>query len=488
MSTTVQERDALIKDLAAECVYDPLKWVLAIYPWNKPGTFLEDEAGPDEWQVEVLQAIGQELLLVDSGKGMTNAAQVAIGSGHGTGKTALEAWIIQWWLSTRRAPAMNVTAGTDTQLRTKLWRELSKWHAVSANKDWFEWTATKFAMKEHPLSVANAIPWSEHNAHAFAGLHEADPAAIFEEASVISDIIFSTQEGAFTTPGGLWLVVGNLTEPSGAFYDCFERNKKYWRTFTIDARRARKADKVRIAQWQDQYGEDSDFFRVRVMGLPPRGGETRLFTADLIDNAVRREVAEEWIHDETAIVMGIDPAGGGANLTAIVVRRGPLVKAEWIIRYSESNHMRNASLIAGYLAKFKPDYAFIDGHGLGKGIFDRLMDLGYRNVMAAYGGDRSAVTDKLNYFNPRSEWWGRMADWLLVSHVPPDRDLRDQLLRQPMSRSQMRLQLMAKDEMRKQNIESPDTADALALTFAEIVSVKRNFTSVAMEGGIPVFT
>lgn len=485
MLSSVEMADTELKEFAAECYYDPLKWVLGIYPWGKPGTFLENESGPDEWQCDALRAIGEELLLVDTGQHITNAAQIAIGSGHGTGKTTLEAWVIQWWFSVRRDPAANCTAGTETQLRTKLWRELQKWWLVSGNKDWFTWSATSFKMKERPIAAANAIAWSEHNAQAFAGLHEGDVLVIFEEASAIADTIWDTQEGALTTPGALWLAVGNLTEGSGKFYDCFNTNRKYWRPLNIDSRNAKKADKRRIAQWADQYGVDSDFFRVRVMGLAPKGGDQRLFTIELIDAAVRREIEEDWLHDETPLVMGIDPSGGGAAATAVVLRKGPLIKEEWIIRFSESNHMRCASILAGLLSKFRPDYAFIDAHGIGKGIFDRLQQLGYHNVIAAYGGDKSAVEDKLNYFNPRAEWYGRVAQWLQVSKVPNDKDLRDQLLRQPMERRQGKLQLMSKEDMRKIGLDSPDTADGLSLTFAELVSVRRTSSSIAIEGGMP---
>jgi len=473
-------------DFSADCYYDPLTWVLGIYPWTKQGTFLAKEPGPDVWQIEALRAVGTEALLVDTGRAATNAVQMAIGSGHGVGKGALLSWVIPWWLSTRLRPRMNCTAGTDTQLKTKLWREINKWNSVAANGHWFSWAAQSFKLRENPLAVADAIPWSENNPHAVAGLHEGDPAVIMDEASTVADIIWTTLEGAFTTPGGLWMACGNLTEPSGKFYDCFKSNRKYWLTFNIDARTARKADKVRIAQWQDQYGEDSDFFRVRVLGQAPKGGATRLFTAELLDAAVARVIEEDWLHDETPLVMGIDPSGGGEAVTAIALRRGPILKE--IIRFSESNHMRCASLIAGYLSKYKPDYAFIDCHGLGKGIFDRLKQLGYPQVMEAYGGDRSAVVDKLNYYNPRAEWWGRMAEWLRVSKIPNDRDLRDQLLGQPMERRQMRLQLMSKDDMRKLGLVSPDTGDSVSLTFAELVSVKRGATSVAIEGGLPAFT
>jgi len=282
-------------------------------------------------------------------------------------------------------------------------------------------------------------------------------------------------------------VVGNLTEPSGPFYDCFVRNKKYWVTYNIDSRTAKMADKTRIAQWLDQFGEDSDFFRVRVMGLPPRGGGTRLFNPDLIDRAVGREIEDSWIHTEVPLVMGIDPAGGG-NLTAIVLRRGPLIKPEWIIRFSESNQMRVAGLIASYLSKFRPDYAFIDAHGIGKPIYDRIKDLGYPSLIPAYSGDVSATQDRLRYANPRAEWCGRLAEWLQVSKIPPDRDFRDQMLSQPMETRNMRLQLMSKADMRKHGLESPDTLDAAMLTFAEIVNVKRDSTSIALAGGLPEFT
>ena len=477
--------DELVQ-LAAECVYDPLTWVMGNYPWGEPGTFLEHEPGPDDWQIEVLNEIGEEMRRVDRGETYMNTAQFSVGSGHGTGKTALESWIIQWFLSTRESPAGTATAGTETQLRTKLWRELAKWHSVSSNKHWFDWTATAFRLVEDPVKWGiNAIPWSEHNAAAFAGLHEGNVLGIFEEASTIPRIIYETMEGAFTTPGGLWLLVGNRTDATGYFNDCFGRNKKYWRNFTVDARTARKADKKRIQQWKENYGEDSDFFRVRVLGLPPKGGGERRITVDMIEAALAREMLEDWLHDETPLVMGIDPAGGGVSKTSIVLRRGPLVKREWIHRFSESNQMRVASLIGAYVSKYKPDYAFIDAHGIGKPICDRLHQLGYRSVTPVYASDRSAVVEKLRYFNPRAEWWGRMADWLKVGSMPDDQELRDELLAQPMEERQGRLQLMSKVEMRETGLQSPDTADALSLTFAELVSTRRDALPLGKDGPLP---
>lgn len=481
--------DDLLVEIGERCLYDPYTWVCTMFPWGEPGTFLEQFDGPDEWQTEALQRIGKRLRSAALESDGISTAQVAIGAGHGVGKSALMSWIILFWMSTRPNPAGSVTAGTESQLRTKLWRELNKWLSLCHCGHWFEWTATSIRMKTDAVKWnLNAIPWSESNPHAFAGTHEASVFMGFDEGSTIADIIFETAEGAFTTPGGLWLVFGNRTSPNGKFNEFFTRPNKFWDTMLVDARTARMANKAKIQEWKERYGEDSDFFRVRVMGEAPKSDGTRIITVDDVEAAVGREIHEEWLGD-VPLLMGIDPAGGGASKSAIVLRRGPLVKDEWIIRFSEANQMRVVSIIAHHLSRYRPDYAFIDAHGIGKPIFDRLVQLGYHQLIPVYGGDVSAVQEKLRYFNPRAEMWGRMAEWLKVSSIPGDRELKEELLAQPMDRDRrLKLVLMSKDEMREKGIPSPDTADALGLTFAEIVNGRRMRDDVSDDDALPDVT
>lgn len=479
----MREVDEELIRIGEACLYDPYSWVLAVFPWGEPGSFLEQYDGPDEWQTEFLLAVGEELRAAALQMDGKSTAQLAVGAGHGVGKSACAAWLILFFACTRPNPAGVVTAGTQTQLTTKLWRELNKWLSISAVSHWFDWQATSLKLKADPAKwQINAIPWSASNPHAFAGTHEDNVFMLFDEGSTIDDVIFETAEGAFTTPGGLWVVFGNRTAASGRFNSFFVKPSRFWRTMIVDARRARMANKNKIREWAELYGEDSDFFRVRVMGQAPKGGDTRIITVDDIDGAVRREIHEEWLSSEVPLIMGIDPAGGGASKSAIVLRRGPLIKKEWIIRFSESNQMRVVSIIAQHLSRFKPDYAFIDAHGIGKPIYDRLAQLGYHQLIPVYGGDVSAVQEKLRYFNPRAEWWGRLAEWIKVSSMPDDREARDELLAQPMDRdSRNRLVLMSKQEMREKGIASPDTADAMSLTFAEIVGHKGGMDHGALD-------
>jgi hypothetical protein len=53
--------------------------------------------------------------------------QVAVASGNAVGKTALLSWLILWSVMTFEDCLGVVTAGTEPQIRTRLWGELSKW-------------------------------------------------------------------------------------------------------------------------------------------------------------------------------------------------------------------------------------------------------------------------------------------------------------------------------------------------------------------------
>lgn len=468
--------------------FDPWGYALAMYPWGQPGTpYANWPDGPDTWQSTVLRDIGTHMYAVEMGRTPAPTTQVAVRSGHGVGKSFLVQLILQWFLATRANPQAVVTAGTKTQLETKLWRELNKNYVHALNGHWFEWQATSFSLKgEGKLWAANAIPWSRDNAAAFQGTHEQDVLGIFDEASSIHDEIWEAFEGAFTTRGGLWLAFGNPTDGAGRFAECFGKFKHRWLTYTVDARTAKAADKSKLQEWVDDYGEDSDFVRVRVRGLPPKSSDTGLISASLVADAVGRDIVEDFIPTTLPRVCGIDVAHGGASRTALVFRRGPLVRPEDIIRFSESNHMMLADKIAAILSRRRPDAAFIDAHGAGKGIYDRLVQLGYSNVIPCYAGDRSAVLEKLVYYNPRAEWWGRMAMWLAESKIPDDNDLREELVAQPLAKDQsLRRKLMSKDDMREIGLPSPDTADALALTFAQNVAPVRVPGVGSAAGGLP---
>ena len=120
---------------------------------------------------------------------------ISIASGHGIGKSAEMGMLLNWGMSTCEDCKVVVTANTDNQLRTKTWPEISKWFRLAINRHWFNITATKVASvdPDHTDSwKADAVPWSEHNTEAFAGLHNKGKRIIliFDEASNIADKVW----------------------------------------------------------------------------------------------------------------------------------------------------------------------------------------------------------------------------------------------------------------------------------------------------------
>lgn len=457
--------------ISTQCIYDPLSYALAVYPWGKPGTPLADWDGPDVWQATVGRDIGEHMEAIATKQIDSATTQVAVRSGHGVGKSAfLGGVIIPWFLATRKNPQVVVTAGTETQLRTKLWREVAKWKRLARNGHWFDWRATSFSIAGEGVRwAANAIPWSVHNPDAFQGTHEQEVLVIFDEASSIEDIIWESTEGAFTT-SGLWVCFGNPTKAVGRFADCFGKFKHRWLTYTIDSRQAKAANQNKNREWIEDWGEDSDFVRVRVLGLPPKSSETGLFTASMIEEALARDIREHLLPYTLPKVCGID-IGAGVAKTVLCFRRGPLVRPQDIIKFSDANLMSVADRIATILARERPHVAFIDAHGIGKAVYDRLVQLNYTNVIPVYGGDRSRVVERKVYYNPRAEWYGRAARWITESKIPDDSDLRDELLAQPAYYTDLHLlKLMSKEDMREHGLPSPDTADALSMTFAQTVA------------------
>ena len=458
-----------LQEHIARFVYDPYGFVLFVFPWGEKGTPLENESGPDEWQTMVLKDLGAALLGGDS----AGAIQVALRSGHGIGKTALIAWLIIWFISTRPNPQIPVTANTKEQLNSKTWRELAKWHRLAINSYWFTWTATKFYHNDYSETwFSTAIPWSKERSEAFAGTHEKYVLMIFDEASAIEDIIWEVAEGAMTTPGAIWVVFGNPTRNTGRFFECFNRLRGRWKTYEIDSRTAKMTDKEQIAKWADDYGDDSDFFRVRVKGKEPRAGFRQFIGTEVVELAAQRKLHPD-VYRHAPIVLGCDVADFGDDLSTIYVRQGRAtlelnkhrprsMDVQWTMTF--------ADLIAQCFDKHNADMVFVDAVGLGLGVADRLIQLGYP-VFKVYAG--ASPNNDREYFNKRVEMWAAARDWLTDASIPDDVDLKKDLTGPEYGFSAKgQFQLEKKADMKSRGLASPDCGDGLAMTFASPVYPK----------------
>lgn len=464
-----------LTELAVACQLDPLQFVCCAYRWGEG--LLDGEAGPDGWQIEVLEYLGHALL----DPAHDGAIKIAIASGHGIGKGALSAWIIQWYMTTRPRPQIVVTANTQSQLLTKTWRELAKWHNLSVFQGWFEWTKTGYFKKGAEESwFAAAIPWNERKSEAFQGAHDKYVLILEDEASAIPDTIHDTIEGSMTTPQALWLKLGNPTRNIGRFREIFPggRFAHRWWTRQVDSRACKKADKGQIAQWVQDYGEDSDFVRVRVRGEFPRAASTQFIGEDLIAQAQQRDA----LPDEIApVVVGVDVARFGDDRSIIQVRKGPQLLARH--SYREQSTVQVAGFVVEVMERWKPQAVFIDTDGVGGGVYDLVVDRGFRGVHEVHSGGSAQAPQ--HYMNKRAEMWARGKAWL--EHRGQlgrgDEGLIGELTSIEYGYdAKGRLQMERKVDMKRRGLASPDEADAWCLTFAEHVAPVEPLAPVEPDG------
>lgn len=391
-----------------------------------------------------------------------------------THNSALVSWIILWAMATHEDTRGVVTANTDGQLRSKTWAELSTWYHRFICKEMFTLTATSIfsTQPEHEKTWRiDAIPWSERNTEAFAGLHNHGKRIliIFDEASAIIDKIWEVTEGAMSDKDTekIWVAFGNPTRTNGRFYDCFHKFRKWWNTRQIDSRTVEVSDKKQIEDWKEQWGEDSDFFKIRVRGVFPSASDRQFISRAIVDAAVKR-VPDPETYKQFPVIIGVDPAWTGSDTLEIVMRQGPYYK-HLLSMQKNDNDVHTAGLLARFEDEYHAAAVFIDS-GYGTGIYSAGQVMGRNWQLISFAGK---ATDETTYANKRAEIWGLMKGWLRTEGaIDDDQQLSDDLTG-PEAYINIRgkLQLESKDDMKKRGVASPNKADALALTFSYPVTI-----------------
>ena len=496
LAKTTSIKDKLTDEIATFYA-DPLGYVMFAFPWDSDPSIqqvkLSDkyrqrfgcEFGPDVWACEFLDELGADIR--ERGFDGTHAVdpiQYTTASGHGIGKSVMVAWLIKFILDTRPFSKGVVTANTADQLRTKTWAELGKWHRLSITEDWFNYTAGRNAMALRHVEYGgewNCIAQTcrEENSEAFAGLHAANstPFFIFDEGSAVPDKIYEVREGGTTDGEPMTFDFGNPTRNTGAFYEnCVGKRRQRYKFRSIDSRTVQITNKKRIDDWIKDYGEDSDFVKVRVKGLFPSVGSLQFIPTGSVEEAMVRPV----ILDRYApLLIGVDVARFGDDDSVIYPRIGNDARSFPIERFKGLDTVQLVGKIINTLRRFQTtglmcSGLFIDGGGLGAGVVDQLRHLGYGPIEVQFGG---GATDKTVYRFKGDEMWGNMRDALASNLIlPEENDAQATELKAQLTQRQFgytiqgnKMHLESKKDMKERlggDAASPDIADALALTYA----------------------
>jgi hypothetical protein len=451
------------------------------FPWGQPGA-LEKEIGPDAIQTRFLEDLG---VLVEA-RGFDGSTPVlpirmAESSGHGTGKSVKGAWIAAWLLSTRPHSTGTVTAGTYTQLEERTWAALQHWMKLCITARWFDIQASGIYHKRYP-DTWKVTPQTckAENAQAFAGQHARTSTSWYmaDEASLVPDEIYEVMEGGLTDGEPMQFIWGQPIRNTGKLWRvCFGAEQAGWNTRCTDGRQSRFTNKQLIAKWIEDYGEGSDFVRVRVLGLPPSASELQFIDQGRVNEAQKR--MGEPLGDDP-LVVGFDVSGGGAAWNVFRFRKGidarsipPVRLPGEVARDRNVLIARAAEILSDPRPERKVAAMFVDT-AFGAPIVERLHTMGFRQVHEVNFGGKSPNEHQLNQ---RAYMWNLTKDWLLHGLLPSQKD--DQKLEFDLTgpgyhvNSSGKLVLESKQSMVERGCASPDDADALALTFAMLIAPPR---------------
>ena len=355
----------LIQDIGQFC-RDPLAFTRYAFPWGQSGSL--EQHSIRQFQVEALSQIRDHL----SGPRRFDPLQLAICSGHGIGKSALIAFILNWAMSTCDDCRGIITAGKEEQMATKTWPEVSKWFNLAINRHWWELTATKIHVKQgrHRDSWRiDRVTWSKENVDTFAGLHNQGKriVVIFDESSSIDDRIWEVTEGALTDENTeiIWIAFGNPTQNTGRFRECFGKFKHRWIQKQIDSRTVEGTNKALYAKWVEDWGEDSDFVRIRVRGEFPRAGSSQFIAGDVVEEARKRDVGDQR---KAYKILSVDVARFGDDQTLIGWRQGLRAVITDKIRGMDTIQVGRQVIMR--IVEEHPRSCVIDGDGIGGGVVD----------------------------------------------------------------------------------------------------------------------
>lgn len=422
--------------------------------WQKsPYDFVVECLGvlPTEQQRWVLEAMASP------------GARVSIRSGHGTGKSTLFSWIALWGLCCFWNVKIPATAPTAHQLSDILWPEVENWRKQMLEpwRSAIRVKSDKITIEGTPGFVA-ARTGRKENPEALQGFHAEHMIFLIDEASGIPEVVFEVARGALSTEGARILMAANPTRLTGYFYNSHHRNRDLWTRFQFSCLDSPRVSPTYAKEIADEYGEDSDMYRVRVLGEFPHASVSQFMPGDIIEAAMGKHLRED-MYGFAPIVIGVDVAMFGGDRSVIMLRQGLYSN---ILYQSRGNTPETLAAHAARLYdEHKADALIVDATGVGEAVMSslRLMN---RTPIAFYAGEKSLLP---NCANRRTEVWYKMREWFRAGGAIPDNsDLRDDLVGPEFhyAHGSNKIQLERKQEMADRGLASPDLADALAVTFA----------------------
>jgi phage terminase large subunit len=437
--------------------HNPLEEFVREYHGNPVG-FVRDILGaePLPYQAEFLEALAD------------GERKMSVRSGHGTGKSTAASWAMLWFVMLRFPNKVVVTAPTSGQLFDALFAELKRW--INELPDPLK---VMLIVKNDRVELAAAPSEAFISARtsraetpeALAGVHSDNVMLVVDEASGVPEAVFEAAAGSMSGHSAVTIMLSNPTRSSGTFFESQTRLSGSWWTRRWSCVDSPLVSDEFVDEMRLRYGEDSNAFRIRVLGEFPLADDDTIIPFHLVESAMHRDIQ---VAEDTAVVWGLDVARFGSDKTALARRQGAVITD--ISSWQGLDLMQTVGRVKaeydGLSPSQRPREILVDVIGMGGGVVDRLRELGLP-VRGVNVGEAPSMGD--TYSNLRAELWFKMRGWLeqRTSRLPKN----DQLIAELTSirysfLSSGKMKAESKDDMRKRGLASPDLADAVCLTLA----------------------
>lgn len=392
--------------------------------------------------------------------------------------------------------------------------DISRLNAYDIRTDYEEWFLTGFKA-------------DEHNHEAWSGFHAVNTMFAITEASGISDDTFDAIEGNLQGNSRI-LIVFNPNTTVG--YAAKSQKGDRWAKFRLNSMDAPNvvakkeiipgqvdhnwvADKLenwctKIHEHEAKSEEDdfeydgqwyrpTDVFRIKVLGKFPKVSEDNLIPEQWVELANKRwlEAKENEFIPSGKRIIGSDIAGMGRDNTVECHKWTDFVeKFDVYNSAGVADHMASAGRLKNLL-NHKETLVSIDTIGEGAGVYSRLVELGYedRAISCKYSEKAAQndkplkdITDQYEFLNMRAYLFWCVRDWLNPKNgfnamLPPNAVFMEEATEIKWKfRSDGKIQIEAKEDIKKRLGRSPDLFDALANTFYPIKpTIKNNLSKIA---------
>ena len=527
--------DEQLSRMAADFYAEPLDFVMFAFPWGegnlrlidwhseakfvdtKTGFYLDERPamsdtvityrewmagyseryngaryGPDKWVCEFFDQVGREVKARGfDGKTPVEPLRMVTVSGHGIGKSASLAMLLNWVMVTRACCKGTVSANKQDQLRFRTWAELGKWWSRSIYKHWFMYVNNRNNMVIQHKSYLKTEDWvifgqtsTVDNSESFAGQHAPNSTSLyaFDEASGIADKLYEVRDGGMVSGEPMAFDYGNPTRNYGYFKENAEgRFKHLWIARHIDSRQTYMPNKKELEARKKAYGEDSDYFKVRVRGMFPLKSSLQFIPTSWVHEAMERETPALDPGFNRLVSIGVDVARFGDDSTVIYPVMGYDARTyapkpgDGIYKGLDTLQlvMKIVEKLQFFTSQgYEVGFLGIDAGG-GGGAIDIVRARGYDCTEINFGG--RPLFEPQSYRHWVDEMWGRGREAIRERLVLPglQTDIGADLLAEMTNREYdfymggTQMHLETKKAMKSRGIKSPNLSDALFINFAQ---------------------